>query len=99
MNPSNKKIINLLAYCALIIVALLTFVDKLLPVVGVNIDGGFIGTFLDVLRTISNIFTVIILGVSAYKFTDGSKKWVKILFWCAVAVFVVATILIWIKYI
>ncbi len=94
-NSTKKSFINLLAYCSLIIVALLMFVDRLLPVVGVTISGGWLGIFFNILRTISNLFTVIILGISAYKFTEDSKKWVKILFWIAVLVFVVATVLMW----
>ncbi len=91
MKSSNKNILNLLAYCALIIVALLMFVDNLLPLVGIEVKG----VFFNILRTISNIFTIIILGVSAYKFTSDSKKWVRILYWIAVAVFVIATVLMW----
>ncbi len=95
MKSSNKNFINALAYISLIIVALLMFVDKLLPVVGISITGGWLGVFFNILRTISNIFTLIILGVAAYRFTDGNKKWIKILFWCAVVVFITATVLMW----
>ncbi len=95
MKTSNKNFINLLAYCSLIIVALLMFVDKLLPVVGVQIQGGGLGIFFNILRTISNVFTVIILGISAYNFAENNKKWIKILFWIAVVVFIVATVLLW----
>ncbi len=91
MKSSNKNILNLLAFCALIIVALLMLIDNLLPLVGIEVKGAF----FNILRTISNIFTIIILGVSAYKFTADSKKWLGILFWIAVAIFVVATVLMW----
>ena len=95
MKTSNKNLINIVAYVALVIVALLMFVDRLLPVVGVSITGGWLLVFFNVLRTISNLLTIIILGIAGYRFAANGKKWIKVLYWLCVAVFVVATILMW----
>lgn len=95
MKTSNKNLINVVAYVALVIVALLMFVDRLLPVVGVSITGGWLLVFFNVLRTISNLLTIIILGIAGYRFAANGKKWIKVLYWLSVAVFVVATILMW----
>ncbi len=96
MKSSNKNFINFLAFLAICIVAMILFVENLLPVVGVEIaEGKWLWYFINALKTVNNIFTAIILGISAYKFAADRPKWVKIIFWVVVAIFVVATVLIW----
>ncbi len=93
MKPENKKFINILAFVSLILVAFFIFLDNLL---GITIDGdGWVVILLNALRTLSNILTLVIIGIAAYKFAENNRKWIKIVYWVAVAIFVAATVLIW----
>ncbi len=92
-NNSNKSVLNLLSYAILMIVALLIVVNNFLPIVGIDTTG----TFFVVLETIEKIFTLIVIGISAYRFTKNKHKAFKIIFWIAVALFALGVIFIWIK--
>jgi hypothetical protein len=91
MKSTNKNKLNTLSYVALVLLAVLLFVSKLLPMVGVMIDG----TFINILDTVKNILVLIVIGVSAYNFTINRAKWVTMLYWTAVLVFAVGTLLVW----
>lgn len=91
MKKEDRNILNLLAFSALIIVALLIVVNNLLPIIGIDIGG----PFFKLLSTIEKIFTVIVIGLSAYNFVAGKTKTFKIIYWVAVALFVVGIVLVW----
>lgn len=91
MKNSNKSLLNLVSYVALMLIALLLFVRNLLPVVGIVVGGPLIA----VLSTLQNILMIIVIGVVAYDFAKSGKKWIKILYWIAVAIFIIGTILVW----
>ena len=91
MKNSNKDLLNTLSYVALVIIAFLLVIRTFLPVLGVNISGALVS----ILETVQNVFIILVVGICAYNFTIGKAKWVKILFWVAVIIFVVATVLIW----
>lgn len=91
MKKSNKSILNTLSYIALVIIALLLAVECILPLIGIELRG----TLLNLLNTVKNIFILIVVGVNAYSFAEGKAKWVKILFWVAIIIVVVATVLMW----
>lgn len=91
MKSSNKNTLNTLSYVALIIVALLMLINHVLPLVGLDIGGPLV----NVLETIKNVFVLIVIGISAYNFLPGRAKWVSVLFWVAIIVYVVGTILLW----
>jgi len=92
MKKTNKGILNLLSYIALVAIGLLIILQNFLPIIHVIISGGLV----NLLETVKNILVLIVIGCTAYNFTSGRKQWVKILFWVAVAIFVVGTILMWI---
>ena len=77
MKKSNKNLINLLAYIALVIVAALMVVDVLAHFNVLAISGGVL---LNALNTLKNLCIIIVIGFVAYEFLPGNKKWVKILF-------------------
>ncbi len=87
----SKHILNVISYVALVIVALLLIISTGLPLVGIIISGPII----NLLSTIKEIFVLIVIGVSAYNFASNNKKWVKVLFWISIVVFIVATVLLW----
>ena len=93
MKKTNKGILNLLAYIALVVIGLLVVLQNFLPIIHINITGGLV----NLLETVKNVLVLIVIGCTAYNFTAGRKQWVKILFWVAVAIFVIGTILMWIK--
>lgn len=92
MKKSNKNFLNVLSYVALILIALLLAITNLLPVIGVNISGPLVNA----LKTVQNVLILIIIGVSAYNyaFRQGAK-WIKVLFWISIVIFVVGTVLLW----
>lgn len=91
MKNSNKNVLNMLAYVAMIIFALLLLIGNVLPVIGLNIGG----TLISVLNTVQNVLILIVVGVSAYGFVQGRAKWINILYWIALVVFVVGTVFYW----
>ena len=88
----SKNTLNALSFFALMIIAFLLLIERFLPIIGITIGGSFIG----ILDTIKDLFVLIVIGISAFNFAKNGKKNVKILFWVAVVVYIVATILFWI---
>jgi len=91
MKNSNTNILSMLSYVAMIILALLLLISNVLPMIGLNIGGAFINA----LNTIQNVLVLIVVGVSAYNFVQGRAKWVNVLYWVAVIVFIVGTVFFW----
>ncbi len=87
----NVNILHLMSFVALVIVAILVVVNKLLPIVGVNTSG----PFFYALETIEKLFTLIVIGISAYNFVANKSKALKITYWVSVAVFIAGVVLIW----
>lgn len=87
----NVNVLNLMSFVALVIVAVLVVVNKLLPVVGVNTTG----PFFHALETVEKLFTIIVIGISAYNFVAKKGKAIKITYWVSVALFVAGVVLIW----
>lgn len=91
MKSENKSVLNLFAFIALITLAILEVLTGLNGI-GVELFGG---TILSLLNTIKNICVVIVIGILAYNFVAGKKKGFIITYWICVAIFVVATVLMW----
>lgn len=91
MKNSDKNILNILSYFALAIIALLLVVEYILPLIGIQLQG----TLLNILNSVKNLFILIVVGINAYAFTEGKAKWIKILFWVAIVVIIVCTVLMW----
>ena len=92
MKGPNKNVLNLMAYIAFIVVALLIVVNNLFPLMGITIGG----TLWNVLETVKNVLILLVLGIMAFNFTSGQAKWVKILYWVALVIFIVGTIILWV---
>lgn len=92
MKGSNKNVLNLMAYIAFIVVALLIVVNNLFPIMGIIIGG----TLWNVLETVKNVLILLVLGIMAFNFTSGQAKWVKIIYWVALVIFVVGTVILWV---
>ena len=87
----KEKFINFIAFLSLLIVATLFVAKGVLPHLGVTLTD----MVINILDTIRSVFILIIVGVFSYRFTKGKAKWVKILFWISIAVYVAGTVLIW----
>lgn len=92
MNKQDKGILKTLSYVSLIIIALLVVITNLLPRIGLNINGPIV----NLLSTVKDLFVLAVIGITAFDFTHGKENWVRILYWVAVAIFVVGIIFIWI---
>ena len=90
---NDKKLINTLAYGALVLIACMLLITRLLPVLGVTISGPIV----NILATIQNVLVLIVIGYYAHCFASNNRKWIKVLYWISVIVYVVATVLVWIK--
>ncbi len=88
MKGSNKSALNVMAYIAFIVIAILIVINNLLP--------GFAGeTLIKILETAKNVLVLIVLGIMGFNFASGSAKWVKIIYWIALVIFVAGTIILW----
>ena len=92
MKKTDKNILSILSYISLIIIAFLIIIQNFLPIIQIKITGGFVR----LLDTIKNILILIVVGCAGHNFTIGRKKSIKVVFWVAVAIFIVGTVLAWI---
>ena len=89
MKSENRSIFYFFSFIVLVIAAVLIFVNKLLPVVGVNASG----PLFTILDTIQNIFVLLVIGFFAYYFVSSKKKAWKIVYWISLALFIVGIVL------
>ncbi|MBR2498200.1 MAG: hypothetical protein IKB67_00575 [Clostridia bacterium] len=87
----NKNILNVMSYIAFVIIALLILMNNLLPLIDVTIGP----KIKNVLETVQNLLVLIVLGVLSYKFTLSSAKWIKVLYWIALIIFIAGTVILW----
>ncbi len=85
---STGNIINLAA-CVAICVSVVVFVVNLI----LNAVNGSLGTVGTVLTTIKDICVVVALGLPALSYAHGKKKWVRIVIYILLVVFLVLAIL------
>lgn len=92
MKSSDRNILNLIAFIALIAVAVLGVFEVLAYFDVLTAKG----TLLSLLSTIKNICILIVVGITSYSFVSGRGKGLKITFWVAFSIIVVCTVLIWV---
>ncbi len=92
MKDNNKKILNLIAFIAFVVLAVLIAISGLNSV-GIEIFGS---TFLKVLETVKNVCVLIVLGYLSFVYVKFSGKFLKIVFIVAVCIFVAGTVMAWI---
>ena len=90
MKVDGKKennFFNILSFVVLLITAVLSVLG----------GSGLLGdTFVNVLKTISEVFILCVLAVSAYKFVSKKGKGWKITFWVSFVIYVAGIVFIWI---
>ena len=85
---NEKNFYNLLCFIVLFINAILTLLGGLLKG----------SVLLDVLKTVTDVFMLIVLSISGFKFVANKGKGWKAVFWVSFAVYLVAIAFIWLKY-
>ncbi len=93
MKTSNKNILSLFAFIALIVVAILELFGILDHFNVLKISGGVVMHLLD---TIKNICICIVIGICGYQFVSGKKKGWIITYWVCLVAVVTCTVLLWI---
>lgn len=86
---ARRDLIKLCCYIALILAAVLIFINNLLPLVGVNVDG----PLFNVLRLVKDIALLIGIVFGAFTFARSAGKVWTIIFWVAVVLYVASTIM------
>jgi hypothetical protein len=90
MKVDGKKennFFNILSFIVLIITAVLSVLG----------GSGLLGdSFVNILRTINEVFILCVLAVSAYEFVSKKTKGWKIAYWIAFAIYVAGIVFIWI---
>ncbi len=86
---ARADFIKLCCFITLILAAVLIFVDKLLPLVGVDVSG----TLFSVLRLIRDIALLLGIVFGAWGFARRCGKVWIIIFWIAVAIYVAGAIM------
>ena len=89
----GRKIVNALAFFSLLILALLLTIKYLFPLIGINIQWDV----FNVLETIQNVFVLIVIATCAYSFVANKAKWVIVVYWISIVIFIVAVVLMWVK--
>ena len=89
----KNNFLNLIAFLALLIVAVLFTISGVLPHLGIQVQG----VAINILDTIRSVFILIIIGCFSYNFVKTKAKWVKIIYWISIAIYVAGTVLIWFK--
>ena len=89
----KNNFLNLIAFLALLIVAVLFTISGVLPHFGIEIQGDAI----NILDTIRSSLILVIIGCFSYNFVKGKAKLLKTFFWISIAIYVAGVVLIWFK--
>lgn len=92
MKNGEKEVnlLNLFAYVALIIFAVLQVLSVFAHFNILKIEG----VLINILDTVKNICVCIVIGVTAFKFIKGKSKGVIWSYWISLALFIICSILI-----
>ncbi len=86
---ARNDLIRICCYFALILAAVLIFVDNLLPLVGVDVSGRLFG----IIRLVKDIALLIGIVFGAFAFARSKGKAWQIVFWIALALYIASVIL------
>ncbi len=91
MKQSNGNFLNFLCFVVLVLSAVLIFVCKLLPIVGLEVGGSLI----NILETVRDCLILLFIALSALNFVKGKGKVTKIIFAISICIFIAGIVLIW----
>lgn len=87
---STGNIINLTACVAICVSVVVYIVSLILANVGAQ---GEFATTMKILKTIKDLCVCVALGIPAFYYTKGKKKWVRILIYVLLIIFIILAIL------
>lgn len=87
MSGQKHSLTNICAFIGLVILALLLFINNVLPLLGISL-GGKILSALSLIKDIAILFAIVF---GAYSFASGSKT-KRIIFWISLAIYVACAI-------
>lgn len=92
-SEKRKTMLNLIAFIALIAIAI-SQVFKILSVTNIlHVSGGILFNIID---TLTLVCSAIVIGVCAYRFANANGKASRIVFWVCLVIILTAIILIWV---
>lgn len=86
---AKADFIRICCYVALILAAVLIFINNFLTLIEINVSG----TFIDILVLIKDVALLLGIVFGAYSFARAHGKVWTILFWIALALYIVSAIL------
>ncbi len=86
---AKADFIRICCYVALILAAVLIFINNFLTLIEINVSG----TFIDILVLIKEVALLLGIVFGAYSFARAHGKVWTILFWIALALYIVSAIL------
>ena len=89
---SKNSTLIVMSFVAFIIIAVLEIISGL-RAMGVDIFGA---TIMNFLNTVKNVCIIFVIGINAYRFVENKTKTWKIVYFVALAVYIVATVFMWI---
>lgn len=89
---SKNSALVIMSFVAFIIIAVLEIISGL-RALGVDIFGA---TIMNLLNTVKNVCIIFVIGINAYRFVENKTKTWKIIYFVALAVYIVATVFMWI---
>ena len=92
-NTGKNGGLSILSYISLVLLATLILIQKLLPVVGVDIQG----VFINIMETVQLVLTLIVLFLLANDFVKGNTKLVRTIYIIAIVIFVAGIVLLWFR--
>lgn len=89
---SRSNLILIMSFVAFVIIAVLEIISGLRSL-GVELLGA---TIMNFLNTVKNICVIFVIGINAYRFVQNKSKTMKIIYFIALIVYIVATVFMWI---
>ncbi len=88
MGKEKNDFVKFCSFWALIIAALIIFINNVLPRIGITITGKVIG----ILGLVSNIALLLGIAFGAYAYADNKGRGWRITFWIATILFLASTV-------
>ena len=88
MGKERNDFVRFCAFFALVLAALLIFVDNVLPLIGLEIGGKIV----NVLRLIKDIALLLGIAFAAFSFAYAHGKGWKITYWVALIIYIASAV-------
>ena len=90
--PTKNEMLNIISFVALILLAVLGFVEVFGHFNILTLQG----ILISIINTLKSLCICIVIGVLSYKYVKNKSKGYLITYWIALLIVIVAAILLWI---